>query len=296
MFINRTSSFSKIKYAPTSVVFPVSDTKRHFITFGGNSKNSGETNRSLVETLVKPHGVLVKHPINYHNAVCRICNQASLFRLFDTITGCTERFLQQDSEFWEKHREFIESNSRGYGYWIWKPYIIKKQLEKMNENDVLVYVDSGCEMNVLGVQRLYEYMAKTAETDTGILGFIHRNLYEKEWTKMDVFAKMDAYEFADTTQISANALFIRKCSASVEIINEWYDTCCDYSVINDTPSTIPNDPAFQEHRHDQSILSILLKKHKCLLLYDETFLPQDIRWSFPIWGLRNRDGVSLIYK
>ena len=285
MWGNRRSSFSKIEYAPTSVVFPASETKRHFITFGGKAVNQ--------------YGVSIKSTPNYHNAVCRICKQASLFRIFDTIIGCTERFLQQDSDFWGKHREFIESNSRGYGYWIWKPYIIKKQLEKMNENDVLVYVDSGCEMNVLGVQRLYEYMAKTAETDTGILGFIHRNLYEKEWTKMDVFAKMDAYEFADTTQISANALFIRKCSASVEIINKWYDTCCDYSVINDTPSTIPNDPTFNEHRHDQSILSILLKKHQCLLLYDETCLHQPVdmlRWSLPIWSLRNRDGVSLIYK
>ena len=49
-------------------------------------------------------------------------------------------------EFWNNHSEFILANKRGYGYWLWKPYLIMKTLEQMNDNDILVYADCGCEI------------------------------------------------------------------------------------------------------------------------------------------------------
>ena len=36
---------------------------------------------------------------------------------------------------------YAKSHNKGYGYWIWKPYIIKEALSTMNENDILLYVD-----------------------------------------------------------------------------------------------------------------------------------------------------------
>ena len=59
-------------------------------------------------------------------------------------------YLKKDSEFWVKHGNFIENNKRGYGYWLWKSYIVKKQLELMKEGDILLYADSGCVMNMNG--------------------------------------------------------------------------------------------------------------------------------------------------
>lgn len=35
---------------------------------------------------------------------------------------------------------------RGAGYWIWKPFIILRQLKKQGNNDFLVYCDSGIEI------------------------------------------------------------------------------------------------------------------------------------------------------
>ncbi len=87
---------------------------------------------------------------NYHDSVERICKQAKKMEVFDEIIGLTEKDLQNDENFWLKHNNFIESNLKGYGYWIWKPYIIMKTLEKMNNNDILLYLDCGCELNYLG--------------------------------------------------------------------------------------------------------------------------------------------------
>lgn len=98
--------------------------KIFFLTFGGPTKN-------------------------YHDAVERLCNQAKQMNIFDEIIGMTEKDLQNDEEFWFKHSDFINNNSKGYGYWLWKPYIIKKTLEKMNDEDILLYLDCGCELNYL---------------------------------------------------------------------------------------------------------------------------------------------------
>ena len=35
-------------------------------------------------------------------------------------------------------------SDHGFAYWSWKPYIIMKTLEKMNDNDILIYMDGGC--------------------------------------------------------------------------------------------------------------------------------------------------------
>ena len=49
---------------------------------------------------------------------------------------------------------YAKSNSKGYGYWVWKPYIVKKALSTINENDILLYV------NPVGFTRDYEHIGK----------------------------------------------------------------------------------------------------------------------------------------
>ena len=34
-----------------------------------------------------------------------------------------------------------------HGFWLWKPFIIKKTMENMNDGDVLLYLDCGCELD-----------------------------------------------------------------------------------------------------------------------------------------------------
>ena len=64
---------------------------------------------------------------NYIDAATRLANQVKELKLFDEIIVYTGYNLKEDTEFWNKHSEFILNNRRGFGYWIWKPYIIKKQ-------------------------------------------------------------------------------------------------------------------------------------------------------------------------
>ena len=86
---------------------------KYFITFGGGSNN-------------------------YIKAGERLMTQVNNTNLFDKTILYTDEYLKNDTEFWNKHSHFINKNKRGYGYWIWKPYIIKKTMEIMKKIMIII--------------------------------------------------------------------------------------------------------------------------------------------------------------
>jgi len=225
---------------------------------------------------------------NYHSAVNRICTQASELNIFDNIVGITDQYLKNDTEFYNKHGRFLEENPKGYGYWLWKSYLIKKQLEKMNEHDILLYVDSGCVLNINGKKRLHEYFDMVQHSEYGIVSFQMTHV-EKKWTKMDIFNYLDAHEYLETGQLVGGIFMIRKCEHSVHLVNTWYETCHLYDLINDSPSNSSNHPDFIENRHDQSVWSIIRKKYGTTIINDETYFENwDDGYHYPILAMRQR--------
>jgi hypothetical protein len=195
----------------------------------------------------------------YYEAVKRITTQATNTNLFTNIIGYSEQDLINDEQFWNTHSEFITTNPRGYGYWLWKPYIIKKTMEQMNDEDILLYLDCGCEININKTDIITNFF-EFVKTDY-IIGAT--TFAEKYWNKMDLLTKLNATDgkYIDTPQIQAGAILLLVCPLTRAIINEWYELACDYHNIDDTPSINKNCIGFKEHRHDQSIFSLLLKKH-----------------------------------
>ena len=245
----------------------MSSNKKWFMTFGGPTRN-------------------------FHNAVNRICKQARNVSVFDHIIGYTEKTLMSDASFWKKQGNFITSNaSKGYGYWIWKSYLTKKTLERMNDNDVLVYADAGCMINPHGKQRLLEYFSIVNESKFGIYSFQMGHL-EKTWTKMDAFRCLDAEttDVMETGQLVGGVYVLRKCPHTVELVDKWYEGCCQYHMLDDSVSANPNNETFRENRHDQSIFSVLRKKHGTEISeFDETWFDPD--WNaqghnYPFWAIR----------
>lgn len=243
--------------------------RKWFITFGGPSHN-------------------------YHNAVKRICSEARDIDVFDHITAYTDKDLIKDTEFWDKHANFLSTNARGYGYWLWKSYLTKKTLEKMNENDILLYSDAGSQINPNGIKRLREYFDIVNRSKYANLSFKMEHL-EKSWTKMDIFDYYDANqpEIMNTGQLACCLYVLRKCQHTIDLIDQWYEGSCQYHLINDSPSRSPNDTTFNENRHDQSLFSVLRKKLGTLTTdSDETWFSPN--WAttganYPIWAKRMRN-------
>lgn len=246
------------------------NTKYVFLTFGGGNQD-------------------------YTEAVDRIVSQARSIDLFDgdEIYGFKEADLRADQYFWEKHGNFIEANPRGFGYWIWKPYLIKKMLNKANEGDVILYCDSGNELDVRQKNKIKDVM-DGAKHDLIIGQYPSPTrtpfLDEVKWNKSDLLNHFGVTEsdvhILYTNQRQANPVVICKSKKTELFVNEWYETCCHYAFITDEPSRIPNSLDFLEHRHDQSVFSLLTKKYE---LFSETRTTEGI-----ILCGRNRSGRSLI--
>lgn len=214
-----------------------------------------------------------KHLVNYsdkshHNAQKENSNSALKFGGFDNVFSFN---LQDLGDEFITENKGIMSQARGAGYWMWKPFVIKKALEMMDYNDVLMYSDSGISF-IKNIDELIDIMDITEEK---LLLFeledIHPN---KRWTKRDCFILMglDEEEYLNQNQLLASYILMRKNDFVLKFVDEWLTYAKDYRIITDSPNEcgLPNYPEFMDHRHDQSILSLLGRKYNIKNIPDVT--------------------------
>jgi hypothetical protein len=234
----------------------------------------------------------------------RIEKQASEMEVYDNIFIYDENKL--DKTFRDKFKEKLIKGSRGYGYWSWKPQVILQTLSQVNDGDVIQYSDSGCHLNRNGKERLLKYFDLAKNSKNGILSFRSKNAEElKEgekfygnlefkYNKSDLLNHLGVLNNIDIThtiQYEAGIIFIRKDAETVKFVERWIKVFSDgFNFIDDTPSIIPNLEGFIDHRHDQSIYSILCKLTGVEHLYSSEYYT-DADWNtlekFPIWVKRD---------
>jgi hypothetical protein len=213
-------------------------------------------------------------------SLSRIAAEASSLAFFDYVLPFDEGDLS--SEFYHKFRDRLVAGSRGFGYWCWKPEVIKMAINKMSAGDCLLYVDSGCRLNSRGIERLRFYFDMLKASESGVLAFQAkpptidisplnydgRTLMDQRnyrWTKgdlFDFFGVRNDPTFTHSQAIGAGIILFKKGNKAIELIDEW-SAAIDFSfaLIDDSPSVSPNLPGFIEHRHDQALFSILCLKH-----------------------------------
>ena len=165
-----------------------------------------------------------------------------------------------DKEFKLKNKEIL-SRKRGNGYWLWKPYIINKTIiEKLNDGDYLIYTDAG--MIFMNSSHL---LVDFLEKNNASFWMNKVNFKERKWSKRDAFVIMgvDKPFFTDTDQYMAGIQLYKKSSYSIKFIQEWLFYCQDKRIITDDNNTLGknNYNDFIENRHDQTVLSLLIKKY-----------------------------------
>jgi hypothetical protein len=204
---------------------------------------------------------------NYTNQAIHLINQAKELQIFNFIHVYTsEELCKKYPEYQEKHIEFYKKNFaeqkfKGYGYYLWKPFLIWKTLCEIPENDVLIYADVGCEFHVGQRHRFLEYL-EMQQAD------IHKNFFFegknelRNWTKKDTMLFFGAEDLASSGALDVvpGLLFTSSNNHNRFFFKLWYDSCCEYHLVDDSPSVAPNESYFKDHRHDQSIFSILVRK------------------------------------
>jgi hypothetical protein len=204
-------------------------------------------------------------------------------------------------KFVYRFSDFLNKNLRGYGYWIWKPFIICEYLKKIPENDVLVYADIGCEFSSAGGKIFSDYLLHLRKNDFLVFS-TYNGQSESVWTKKEL---IDLFDLSQNRlmeeQVAATFFLLKNNVRTRKIMHEWLNIAEseNFIYINDVCSKSKN-PEFIEHRHDQSIFSMLMKKYNIRILRESTYhdpilyYKNSYIYRFPIHALRSKDGKAMI--
>jgi len=205
---------------------------------------------------------------NFYGSQRRLNKSAQKFGI-DHCLSFTGKDIR-NTEFYQKNAEILDQ-PRGAGYWLWKPYIILEAFRQADEGDVIIYSDSGAEI-ISDLQPLIKICLKNEGLVFFRVPHITGQHINIDWTKRDCFILMDAdrKEFHLAQQVAGSPQFYIKNKRNIEFVEEWLSYCEDPRILTDMPNTLGhrNYPQFIDHRHDQSVLSILALRHNLELFRD----------------------------
>lgn len=223
----------------------------------------------------------------------RLENQAKQSGWFSSIRRWNARRLQEEiPAFAEDNPNLNPNETRGYGYWLWRPYILQKELSLLASGDSLIFLDAGCQLNLTpGSEKRFNEYIQLARTNGNLVMQIDELLWR--WCKPDLLSHFT--DFGDTGSLpllEPGVLILTNSPANRDLTSEWiyWGRKNDFHYIDDSPSRLPTPPGFVEHRHDQAILTCLSSRHPMFAIPQETYFPnawRDDGARFPIWALRN---------
>jgi hypothetical protein len=178
---------------------------------------------------------------------------------FHTIEAWSFDQLRR-TPFFAENRDILQ-RSRGQGYWLWKPYLIARALESSEDGDLIAYNDCLPEDgNVFG-RSILPTLAWLSEGERR-LAIARKPAPNSAWTKRDCFVHMecDAPAYWEQDQLIATYMAFVASPSTRRLVADWLAFCRDARILTDEPNTCGLDdfPDFQDHRHDQSVLSNLV--------------------------------------
>ena len=224
----------------------------------------------------------------YKYTAKKLIKQANKNNIFDTSRIYFKEEL--DLNFLNKFKNIF--NITGSGYYIWKPYVINQELQKIREGDYLLYLDAGCTFNNYGIKRFYEYLDILKDSESGIISFV---LEEPEcfWTNKAVFNHfVKIPELDNSGQIQASVLLMQKTKNLLNQVNLWLNTLYENPLLFTDKFTGDEISGFCSHRYDQSIFSLIRKQFNPCLIQDETYFEEfnkNDSLNYPFWATRLAD-------
>ena len=196
---------------------------------------------------------------------CGYFDHAQCFSTFDLSQSFLTNWLP-----------FMKENKKGFGYYIWKSFIIKNALESLADGEILVWLDAGMHIKPYqGSFVLDKYYQRLIKSEHDILAF--RIKYaEHVWTKRDLFELIQQrYPHfkpgVTDRQLCTGVLMLQKSANSIKFVNEWFEiaTMDNARYSTSAPSLSGQEHIdFNDHRHDQSIFSMLAKVYGAVISDD----------------------------
>ena len=202
--------------------------------------------------------------------------------------------------------------ARGAGYWCWKPALIHETLQRLDEGDIVVYVDAGCTLRSSSEWELLLRLMEHYDT-IGFQYAEHQPQWErwgagsariKHWTKKKtlefVQAKFQDKEIGELCQVMGGILFMKGKDNAV--LRTWKELIFSRPDLIEDPSAEELQdqyPEFAGHRHDQAILTPLACKDPHTLVLpeiSEAYRPDSFVWASRIRARNVREYAAIQVK
>jgi hypothetical protein len=237
---------------------------------------------------------------DFESAAHRLASQAEKSHLFSKVLSIdTNLLLSLIPELSPRLRTHAGENTPGFGFYSWKSRIARLAIDgHFGTFEGVVLVDAGCEfhLSARSQQTLQAYLASTRKY--GVAAF-QISTPECRLTKKRVFKYFPNISPEDSSeQFQSGILFIHVDDGR-KIVELWDSIVWDNIRNVDNQLDVERDN-FYAHRHDQSVLSLVLKNYGITALQpNPPGLVRGIRGliqanAFPIWWSRNRTGKSMI--
>lgn len=165
-------------------------------------------------------------------------------------------FKDIPEDYIKKHRN-IFSYGRGAGLWLWKPYLVTRTLEIINEGDWLFYNDAAC-FFVGRIKSLVDF----AEKKNKSMLMFELPLLNRQFCKRECYEYLGIKDNGEN-QVVGTYFLIKKTPDTVKIMKEWLSLCEREELISPNRMRLDIDefPDFFSHREDQSLLSLICLKY-----------------------------------
>lgn len=220
----------------------------------------------------------------YYFSRLRLAKQARKSGWFDKVKVYTPGDLPLEITDSQTYR-----HGRGGGLWIWKPCIIRQALDECDNGDVVWYADSGCSINIES-DEWHRLSARFEGYDS--LFFAYRSDFDYNWERFGINSPILRYwtkplareflngyygsdKYLELPSLWGGMMAIKK-TADNKIIDEWINLMLRHPEIVCDPTDeelLSLPPDFNQHRHDQPIISCVVRKfanEAKALIIDET--------------------------
>ena len=197
-----------------------------------------------------------------------------------------------NSDLYKKNKKWF-SKKNNYGHFAWKPYFILKTMEKLDDGDMLMALDT---MDIFHPD-LFKMVDSVMDDEDPCLLPLGNSL-QGDYTKRDCFHYMDCDEddYHESNQLEAGFTFWRVCDKSKQVCEEWLKWCLDERTNGDVTTFSGKEEldGFQEVRHDQSILTNLALRDGLPVVGPE--IRNLIECNADYWYERYQKGAVPVYR
>jgi hypothetical protein len=194
----------------------------------------------------------------YHDTTKKIVDDAPKFGA-DEVLVYDDVWLRSQTDYMLKAKWLLEHpRGRAMGWFAWKPFLILDALERVSDDDVVLYTDADT-YPIADLKVLFDIGRRDGIMLFAASGWPHQRV----WCKRACFRMMgqDEPKYHEAHHGCARFMcFTRRHKAFLE---EWYYYCLQPrgQTFDLDPNDGPELPGFREHRTEQAIMTNLAHKY-----------------------------------